>query len=58
MMTMNSTLFTVQKARALAASLRTTRRAGHGWDPQVDRDLARQAYELSYLAQSSAPRVI
>lgn len=55
---MNAASLSVQKARALAANLRTSRRAGRGWETAVDRDLARETYELYYLAQSSAPRVI
>lgn len=58
MVDMNAATLSVQKARALAASLRTTRREGRGWYPQVDRDLAREAHELYYLAQTSAPRVV
>ncbi|WP_299444677.1 hypothetical protein [uncultured Phycicoccus sp.] len=55
---MNAMSISFQKARALAANLRTSRREGTGWYPQVDRDLAREAHELYYLAQTTSPRVI
>lgn len=55
---MNAASLSVQKARALAANLRTVRRSGRGWDTEVDRDLVRETNELYYLAQTSAPRVI
>lgn len=48
----------IQKARSLAAALRTTRREGRGWYAQADRDLSREATELYYLSQSSTPRVL
>lgn len=55
---MNAATLSVQKARSLAASLRTTRREGRGWYAQSDRDLAREATELYYLSQTSSPRVL
>lgn len=50
---MNTASLSVQKARALAASLRTNRSAGRGWDGSVDRDLVREANELYVLSQSA-----
>lgn len=55
---MNTATLSVQKARALAAGLRTSRREGRGWYAQVDRDLVREANELYYLSQASSPRVV
>lgn len=54
---MNSATLSVQKARALAASLRTSRHHGRGWTQHVDRDLVRESQELYLIAQSSAPRM-
>jgi hypothetical protein len=50
---MNTATLSVQKARALAASLRTNRSTGRGWDGSVDRDLVREANELYVLSQTS-----
>lgn len=55
---MHTMSISIQKARALANNLRTTRREGTGWYSQDDRDLARETHELYYLAQTAAPRVI
>ncbi|QIM22563.1 hypothetical protein G7075_17860 [Phycicoccus sp. HDW14] len=55
---MNTASLSVQKARALANSLRTNRSAGRGWDGRADRDLVREANELYFLAQASLPRHI
>jgi hypothetical protein len=58
MVDMNTTHLSLQKARSLAARLRTSRHNGRGWESATDRDLARETHELYYLAQTSAPRVI
>ncbi|MGG5257889.1 hypothetical protein [Phycicoccus avicenniae] len=50
---MNAASLSVQKARALASSLRTTRSSGRGWNGTVDRDLVREANELYVLSQTS-----
>ncbi|MBM6399187.1 hypothetical protein [Phycicoccus sonneratiae] len=55
---MNTASLSVQKARALAAGLRTNRTAGRGWTSHVDRDLVREANELYVLSQSGLPRHI
>ncbi len=55
---MNAATLSVQKARALAASLRTSRMSGRGWDGQVDRDLVRETHEIYLLAQAASPRVL
>ena len=56
---MNAATISFQKARSLASSFRTSRRAGTGWYGQVDRDLAREANELYHLSQTaSSPRLV
>ncbi len=42
----------VQKARALAASLRLHPHHGRGWNVTIDRDLARESDELMAMSQS------
>ena len=42
----------VQKARALAASMRLHPHYGRGWSLTIDRDLARESDELMALSQS------
>ena len=54
---MNSATISVQKARALASSLRTSRHHGRGWTQHADRDLVRESQELYLIAQASAPRM-
>ena len=54
---MNSTSNSLQKARALASSLLTSRHHGRGWSEHSDRDLARQSHELYLITQATAPRV-
>lgn len=53
---MNTAQLSLQKARDFAASLRTSRHHGRGWDAHVDRDLVREAQELYLISQASAPR--
>ena len=55
---MNTASLSVQKARALASNLRTSRTSGRGWDGRVDRDLVREAQEIYVLAQTVTPRHI
>ncbi|HMM95979.1 hypothetical protein [Phycicoccus sp.] len=55
---MNAASLSVQKARALASNLRTSRTSGRGWDGRVDRDLVREAQEIYVLAQTVTPRHI
>jgi hypothetical protein len=54
---MNNASNSVQKARALASSLRTNRHHGRGWTEHSDRDLARQSHELYLITQATAPRM-
>lgn len=54
---MNTPHLSLNKARRLAASLRTSRSAGRGWNENIDRDLTREAHELHFLSQTTAPRV-
>ena len=39
---MNTATLSLQKARHLASSLRTSRHHGGGWSAHVDRDMARE----------------
>ena len=55
---MRNSLFTADKARTLAARLRTSRHHGGGWSAHADRDMARETFELQVIAQSSHDRVI
>lgn len=55
---MNTAHLSLNKARRLAHSLRTSRQAGRGWNENLDRDLTRQAHEIYVLTQTTAPRVI
>ena len=48
---MNISALSLQKARHLAAHLRTTRHAGTGWNHHSDRDLARESQEIYVIAQ-------
>ncbi len=57
-MDMNTTHLSLNKARRLAHSLRTNRQAGRGWNQNVDRDLTREAHELHFLSQATAPRIL
>lgn len=54
---MNTSSLSVQKARALAARLRTSRHHGRGWSQHTDRDLVRESHELYVMAQGTAPRM-
>ena len=54
---MSSAFHSVQKARALASSLRTSRHHGRGWTEHSDRDLARQSHEIYLITQATAPRM-
>ena len=54
---MNTASLSLQKARSLAHSLRTSRRNGGGWSQHTDRDLVREQQEIYLIAQSSAPRM-
>lgn len=55
---MNTSSISLQKARSLAQSLRTSRHNGRGWSQHTDRDLVRESQEIYLLAQSSYPRVL
>ena len=50
--------FSVEKARTIAARLRTSRHHGGGWSAHADRDIAREAFEIHVMAQSSHDRII
>ena len=54
---MNAATFSLDKARSLASTLRTSRRNGRGWTEHVDRDLIRESHELYLLAQTRSPRM-
>lgn len=54
---MNTASLSFQKARSLAASLRTSRHHGRGWSEHSDRDLVRESQELYLIAQSRTPRM-
>jgi hypothetical protein len=54
---MNTASISLQKARSLAHSLRTSRHNGRGWTQHVDRDLVREQQEIYLIAQASAPRM-
>lgn len=55
---MRTTIISVDKARSIAAHLRTSRRHGGGWSAHADRDIAREATEIHLMAQSSHERII
>lgn len=55
---MRNTIFTADKARTLAARLRTSRHHGTGWSAHADRDMARELFEIHAIAQTSHDRVI
>ncbi len=55
---MNTAHLSLNKARRLAHSLRTSHQAGRSWNQNVERDLTREAHELHMLSQATAPRVI
>ncbi len=55
---MNISLFSVQKARDIAAHLRTSRHHGGGWSAHADRDMARESHEIHVMAQSSHDRIM
>ncbi len=55
---MRTTTFTADKARSIAARLRTSRHHGGGWSTHADRDMARESFELQVIAQTSHDRVI
>ena len=54
---MNTSSLSLQKARNLAHSLRTSRHHGRGWSQHTDRDLVRESQELYLIAQASNPRM-
>jgi hypothetical protein len=54
---MNTSSISLQKARNLAHSLRTSRHHGRGWSQHSDRDLVREQQEIYLIAQASAPRM-
>ena len=54
---MNTAFVSLQKARNLAQSLRTSRHNGRGWSQHTDRDLVREQQEIYLIAQSSHPRM-
>ena len=53
---MNTATLTIQKARALASSLITSRHHGYGASMAHDRDLARETHELYLISQGTRPR--
>lgn len=53
---MNTATLTIQKARALASSLITSRHHGYGASMAQDRDLARETHELYLISQGTRPR--
>jgi hypothetical protein len=55
---MNTSLFSVQKARDIATQLRTSRHHGGGWSAHADRDMAREANEIHVMAQYSHNRML
>lgn len=55
---MRNTIFTADKARTIAARLRTSRHHGTGWSAHADRDMARELFEIHAIAQTSHDRVI
>jgi hypothetical protein len=54
---MRNTIFSADKARSMAARLRTSRHHGGGWSAHADRDMAREAHEIHVMAQSSHDRL-
>ncbi len=55
---MRNTIFSSDKARSIATRLRTSRHHGGGWSAHADRDMAREAFEIHVIAQTSHDRVI
>ena len=55
---MRNTIFSADTARRMAARLRTSRHHGGGWSAHADRDMAREAFEIHVMAQSSHERII
>ena len=55
---MRTPIFTSERARSIAARLRTSRHHGGGWSAHADRDMAREAFEIHVMAQSSHDRII
>ncbi|MFL6081238.1 MAG: hypothetical protein ACJ714_15020 [Ornithinibacter sp.] len=55
---MRNSIFTADKARSIAARLRTSRHHGGGWSAHADRDMAREDFEIHVIAQASHDRVI
>lgn len=55
---MRTTIFSSERARTIAARLRTSRHHGGGWSAHADRDMAREAFEIHVMAQSSHDRII
>jgi hypothetical protein len=54
---MHTSSLSLQKARNLAHSLRTSRHHGRGWSQHTDRDLVRESQEIYLIAQASTPRM-
>jgi hypothetical protein len=54
---MRTTIFSSETARNIASRLRTSRHHGGGWSAHADRDIAREAFEIHVMAQSSHDRV-
>jgi len=54
---MRNSFFSVDKARSIAAHLRTSRHYGGGWSAHADRDMAREFTEIHVMAQSSHDRI-
>jgi hypothetical protein len=55
---MRNSIFSADKARTIATRLRTSRHHGGGWSAHADRDMAREAFEIHVIAQTSHDRVI
>jgi hypothetical protein len=55
---MRTPILSVEKARSIASQLRTSRRHGGGWSAHADRDIAREANEIHFMAQSRQERVM
>jgi hypothetical protein len=54
---MRTPIFSTETARNIAARLRTSRHHGGGWSAHADRDMAREAFEIHVMAQSSQERI-
>jgi len=54
---MRTPIFSTETARNIAARLRTSRHHGGGWSAHADRDMAREAFEIHVMGQSSQERI-